>query len=497
MELRDRVTAFVRTLPVAHRIVIVSALAALAMVGVVFVRWVTTPSYTVLYSGLGETQVQDVVDGLEAEGVPYKLEGAGSRILVPQEQLYSTRAALAKGGVQAGAVTPPGYELLDEQGISVSDFRQKIDYQRALEGELSKTLMAMDAVDTATVRLVIPDEELFVDEQKPVTASVLLGTGRELSATEVETVTSLVASSVEGLQVKDVTVADTAGTVLQAAGDGGVGAATNKNMRATREFEHALAADVTTLLSRFGGGPASVVVRATLDFDETERSSVTRNPDTQTASAETTEKENFEGIGTMPGGTVGVDGGPLQEGGQESNYESEKRTTEYVIDEVSEHTVTAPGRVEKLSVAIVADDGSLTGANAPTAAEVERLVTAALGLEAERGDTIAVTAVPFPAPEVEETAPEPAGLMDMIGQIVAALVLLIICLALFLMTRRRKQVEHVIDVPAAAPALEAPQPPRLPEKADNTLNHDVANLVKEQPEEIAMLLRSWLADRRA
>ena len=498
MELRNRATGFVKALPPGQRVVIVSALAAVAMLGVVFLRWVTTPTYTVLYSGLDDTQVQDVVDGIEAQGVPYKLEAAGSRILVPQEDLYTTRAALAKNGVEAGAVTPPGYELLDEQGISVSDFRQKVDYQRALEGELSKTLMAMDAIDTATVRLVLPEEELFVDEQSPVTASVLLGTSRELSATEVETVTSLVSSSVEGLQAKDVTVADTAGTVLQAAGDGGVGSVTNKNMRSTREFEQALAADVTTLLSRFGGGPASVVVRATLDFDETERNSVTRNPDSQTPSAETTETETFAGAGTMPGGTVGVDGGPLPEGGEETNYESEKRTTEYVIDEVSERTITSPGRVEKMSVAIVTDDGSLTGASVPTAAEVERLVTAALGLEADRGDTVAVTAVPFPAVEAEESEPEAdVAVTDLIGQIIAAVVLLIVCIALFLMTRRRKPAGELVEAPAALPAVEADPPQPLPERIDNSLSTEVAHLVKEQPEEIAMLLRSWLADRRS
>lgn len=232
MDLRDRITGFVRELPVAQRVGIVAAVAALAMVGVVFVRWVTTPSYTVLYSGLDDTAVASVIDGLETQGVPYRLEAGGSRVLVPREQLYPTRAALAADGV-GGRTTPPGYELLDGQGLSVSDFRQRVDYQRALEGELARTLTAMDGIREATVHLVMPEEELFAEQQKPVTASVLLGTQRTLQQAEIEAVTFLVASSVEGLEVDQITVADASGTVLHAPGaTGGASVATNRNLRA-------------------------------------------------------------------------------------------------------------------------------------------------------------------------------------------------------------------------------------------------------------------------
>lgn len=516
MDVRDRFSAFVRTLPTAHRVGIVAALVILAMASVVFGRWITTPSFTLLYSGMDDAAVAGVVQELEGLGVPYRLEG--SRISVPQDKLYTTRAALAGAGV-AGRTAPPGYELLDEQGLSISDFRQKVDYQRAVEGELAKTLMAMDGVSTATVHLALPDEELFAERQKPTTASVLVGTARTLDESEVEAITFLIASSVEGLDAGNITVADAAGTVLHAPGDAaGSSSVTNRNLRQTREYEQALAADLTALLTRVTDGtPASVVVRATMNYDESETQTETFAPDTQVALKESTTQEDYQGTGAVPGGVVGVDGGPLAAGadGGDSTYAREEVLREFGVDKVVGRTVAAPGRVERLSVAIVMDDGTDTGAAVPAVAEIEGLARAALGLDEERGDAIAVSLLALPAPEAA-TAPEEveAGLVDRIPEAVAVLVLLIVTIALFLMSRRRKSAAApVTPVPAPLPAptahlvepdelpgtLAADLPEELPERtdADTGLQRQVADLVERQPEEIAALLRGWLADRRS
>lgn len=502
MDARERLTAFVKALPVAHRVAIVAAIAVVAMLAVPFVRWITTPSYTVLYSGLDDQAVAEVIDGLERDAVPYRLEAGGSRVLVPRERLYATRASLAAEGV-AGRTTPPGYELLDEQGLSVSDFRQRVDFRRALEGELARTLAAMDGISEATVHVVTPERELFAERQEPVTASVLVSTSRPLVETEVEAVTFLVASSVEGLEVGQITVADAAGTVLHAPGDsGGAGVATNRNLRQTREYEQALAADIAGLLETVTSSPASVVVRATLNYDESEVETETFDDDGQVTLREQTSAERFDGTGVVPGGTVGLDGGPLETDGGESSYTKDETLREYGVDRVTERTVAAPGRVERLSVAIVADDGSLTGAQVPGDGELERLVGAAVGLEPERGDEVAVTTLPFPAPADSEPEPEGDDLLGYLPQAIGGLVLLVVSVLLFLMTRRRKvTVESVERTLPARPVLEAP-----PEREEQTqpepalvggrLHSDVVDLVERQPEEIATLLRSWLADRR-
>lgn len=502
MELRERLTGTWQALPIAHRIGVVAAIVGLLMGAFMFVQWVSAPSYTVLASNLDDADVGEVVDLLESEGVAYEIGGGGTTVLVPRQRLYTTRAALAQAGVDANA-TPGGYELLDEQGLTVSDFRQQVDYKRALEGELAKTLMAMDGVDSATVHLVLPDEELFTEQRKPTTASVLLDTGRELNATEVEAVTFLVSSSVEGLETSQITVANSDGTVLHAPGDtAGAGGTTNRQLRQTREFEQSLAGDITTLLARATGSPASVVVRAELNFDETSVESVDYDPDSQVVIKEQTEDENYEGTGVSPGGTVGVDGGPLPDADGEATYEREEVLREYGVDNTTTVTNRAPGQVEGLSVAIVMDDGSVTGATVPDVDEVEQLVAAAVGLDQDRGDTVAVTPVPFPDADEETEEPNGTSLTAMIPQIVGGLVLLVVAVGLFLMTRRRKQGDDPSPAPASnlgladdTPAEEpAPEPRPAPERPDDGLKREVSEMVDRQPEEVATLLRGWLAD---
>jgi flagellar M-ring protein FliF len=513
---KDRVNELLRNIPVAHRVVVGVAVATFLLLAFGFVRWVTAPSYTVLYSGLDDAGVAAAVSELETLGTPYRIEAGGSRILVPRNELYATRASLASAGV-AGASTPQGYELLDTQGLTVSDFRQRVDYQRALEGELSKTLQGMDAVKSATVRLVLPEKQLFTDNQQPTTASVLLDTVRPLSAEEVETVSFLVASSVEGLKPTDITVADVDGQVLASPGEDGImGAASTRRQRQTRAFEEALAGDVTRLLrSTVGDAGSSVVVRAELDFDERSTERETYEPDSQVATREQTIEEEYAGTGAVPGGAVGIDGGPLNIEGGESEYRRDEATREFGVNREIVRTTAAPGDVRNLSVAIVMDDGTFTGATVPPMQEVETLVAAALGLDVERGDTVAVSMLPFPAADDEEE-PAVTPLTDQLPEMIALATLFLIALGLFIMTRRREKPTDALPAPAPDPVVWAQvreqQPagaigdvsgPVLGQPATQEevsvreqLTASVTTLVEQQPEEIAVLLRSWLADRR-
>lgn len=504
------------SLPLAHKLMALAAITVIVLAAAAFLRWVAQPSYAMLYADLEPADVAEVVDELESRGIDYQLEA--SQVLVPREDLHQARASLAGAGVSA---TPevPGYELMDEQGLSVSEFRQQVDYQRALEGELTRTIQAMSAVDSASVHLSVPEQEVFADRQDPVTASVMLGTRSELPPEEVESVAFLVASAVEGLDADQVTVTDTEGRTLHSPDMAGSSAGmTSRQLRQTREFEQALSTDVEQLLRTIAGDDrSSVVVRAALDFDEREVESETRDPDSQIALREQETAERYEGTNVTPGGAVGLDGGPLEGVEGEIDYESEDQTTEYGVDRVVERVVGAPGAVDALSVAVVMDDGTVTGAEIPPLAEIDELLTAALGLDAERGDEIAVTALPFP--ELDEDEPEAAeagSWSEQLPAIVAALVIVLIALALFLMARRRRgatrdellQWEPVADrhagqltapmpVAAPAPAVEtaAPEEPRALEYARaQRATEELGDLVDQQPEEIAELLRSWLAD---
>jgi flagellar M-ring protein FliF len=502
MERRNRVGDMLASLPLAHQVVIGIAGVVLVMAAFVFFKWVSTPSYTVLYSNLDDTTLSTVVDELDRQGVPYEIEAGGSRVLVPKDAVYTVRAALAEAGVENGA-TPQGYSLLDDQGLNVSDFRQRVDYQRALEGEMELTLLAMNAITSATVHLVTPEESLFAEDELPVTASVLVETSSPLSELEVETVIFLVASGVEGLEPANVTVADVDGAVLHAAGNiADDSAVSNRNLRMTRDFEAALATDVLNLLTTVvGTDSASVVVRAQLDFDEQSVETQTYDPESAVALRESTVDETYMGTGAPAGGTLGVEGEEVAvDTSGDYTYDRSEVIREYGVASVIAREITAPGQVEQLSVAVVMDDGSLTGVTVPATNEIESLVAAAVGLDSTRGDTISVSTIAFPVPEAaaEETPVEAASMdvTSLLPQAVGGLVLLVVMAALLMMARGSKK-GRTAALEIVQPALGGGQSSSgLEGEATPSIHPEVMNLVQRQPEEIAVLLRSWLADRR-
>ena len=509
MERRQNLFDMVRAMPLAHQVTIGIAVAVLAMAGYLFFQWVSTPTYAVLYTNLEDGALSEVVDELERQGVPYEIEAGGSRVLVPRGDVYRIRGNLAASGVRTGNA-PEGYELLDGQGLNVSDFRQRVDYQRALEGELERTLLAMTDITSATVHLVIPEEALFIEDEEPVTASVLIGSAGPLGPSEVETVTFLVSSAVEALEASMVTVADIDGEILHAGGElaAGGGAIGNRNLRMTREYEAAVAADLRALLSTVAGpNTPSVIVRAQLSFDEESVETETYDKDTAVPVRQQTREETFVGAGDPPGGTVGVEGDEIEtEDGEVYDYRLFEETTEYGIDRTLIRSVTAPGKIEQISVAVVMDDGSLTGMTVPPTSEIESLVTAAAGLVAARGDTVSVSTIPFPVEvEGELTEAEAAGgdldIMSLIPQVIGGIVLFIVAFAFLIMSRSKKvDLSDGAAVAGAANGGALPGAPAagLPAGADElgAVGSEIMQMVHRQPEEVAVLLRSWLADRR-
>jgi flagellar M-ring protein FliF len=310
---------------------------------------------------------------------------------------------------------------------------------------------------------------------------------------------------VEGLEPNQVTVASTDGTVLHAAGEDGPTSMGSRQLRMTSDFESALSGDINEMLSSLlGPGRASVIVRAELDFDERSTESETYSPDSATPIKSQLIEESFNGDGVAPAGSVGVDGTPIGTGDGAYEYLRNEDTTEFGIDRVVVRTNEAPGTVQRLSVAVVVDDGSLTGASAPDVASIEALVSAAIGSQAQRGDTVEVSAAAFPAlPEVADVAEEAetGGVMSMIPTIIGGLVLVLATVGLFLMSRSGKKKAKKGEIVETQEAL--PSGGRVLDANDvanqNTmlgLTEDVAEMVDRQPEEIAVLLRSWLADRR-
>jgi flagellar M-ring protein FliF len=211
---------------VAQKTIAVILIAALVLGTVALVSWLTKPSYSPLFSGIEPADASAIVEQLKADGVPYELTAGGGTILVPEEHVYQERLTAAAAGLPSTS-GQGGYSLLDTMGVTSSEFQQDVTYKRAIEGELAKTISAMDGVKTATVQLAIPEESVFVAEQEDPTASVFVETqgGVTLTSKQVQAIVNLTSASVEGMATTDVAVTDSTGAVLSQVGTGAVGGA--------------------------------------------------------------------------------------------------------------------------------------------------------------------------------------------------------------------------------------------------------------------------------
>ncbi len=468
----------------------------------------------ILYSDLAPETAAGVVDELESQGVDYELSDSGRVVWVPRQQVAEIRLDMSALGLPDSS---EGWSILDDQGITSSEFDQRVGYQRAMEGELAATISVIDGVSGANVHLVIPEQDLFVGDEIQASASVLLqtATSTSVSPTQVQAIVNLVASSVEGLRVDQVTVTDDAGRLLAGGDTDGLASMESDNQLRMREsYEADIERQLQSLLVPVvGPGRAVVRVSADLDFDEVLRTEETfsepTNVDGETLPrSETTRLEEYGDAGAGEEGVVNIEDeildGPAEAADDGSSYRLDERDVIYALDSVVTSTETAPGAIRSLSVAVVIDEATVP---AELVAEIESMVSAAVGADAARGDVVDVSLLPFDVSvEEQEAAIEAAveavaavstfgGLMSMIRTAGAVVVGLVVLLAGLVMLRRasRRQVIDSIDLdelPAAA--LESGQTPdgRVLERTED----DLLELVANQPEDIAVVLRQWLSE---
>src|SRR3712207_5851911 len=255
--LLDRAKAVVGQFSLAQRTIALIGIAGLVLGLVALSSWLSKPTMSPLFSGVSAADASAIVDQLDGEGVPYELADGGGTILVPADQLYATRISVAAAGLPADS-EEGGYSLLDDMGMTASEFQQQVTYQRAMEGELSKTISAIDGVKTASVKLAMPEESVFVDEVADPTASVFVETkqGVTLEAGQVQAIVHLVSSGIPGMNPTDVAVIDAQGTVLSAIGGSTAGGLADQQ---TGEYEQRVAASVQTMLDRLVGVGKAVV----------------------------------------------------------------------------------------------------------------------------------------------------------------------------------------------------------------------------------------------
>ena len=503
-----------RAFSLGQKVVTVSAVLALLVGGIVFATWHTSEPYAPLYTNLAASDASAIVDKLNAEGVPYKLAGAGTEVMVPKSTVYDTRLKISSAGLPSSSQT--GYSLLDKEGVTTSEFKQQVDYQRAIEGELAKTIQSMSGVQSASVHLAIPQQNVFNDGTQKPTAAVLLGLGggTQLTTQQVQSIVYLVSSSVPNLSADVVTITDSSGRLLAAPGQGISGTAgTDTRTQAVEDYNTREAARLQALLAPVvGTGHAVVTVNADLNFDKTSttKRSYIYDPKTPPLSEQTT-KETYNGKpgsgGTLGAGTA-TNGATANGSG---NYSKTSDTRDNALGTQTQTVENAPGSLNKEAIGVLLDS-SVKGVNL---ARVNSLIRSASGFNAGRGDTLSIQAMAFDQSAAKAAAKQQAAaakaaadkkahqqLMSYVKQGLLGLALVAVAIGVWLANRRRRRgpeqpyenddlfgPDPMDEPPPLAPQ---PAPPANEIREAAARRQALVDLAEEQPKDVASVLSGWL-----
>lgn len=421
-----QITEIWKRLKPGQRIVVVSAaVATLALAGALVI-YGSRAEYGVLFSDLKPADAQAIVEKLKSAGVAYQLSNGGTTVNVPADRVAEMRLQMAAAGALTGGHV--GFDLFDKNSFGATDFAQQVNYQRALAGELSRTLEAMDEVESARVHITPARNSVFLDKAERAKSSVMLRVrqGRELSRERTESVVNLVASAVEGLDPADVSVMDARGRLLSAPGGAGASGAGeagafNSHLESRRRFEAETAARIVSLLEPVvGAGRVRADVSAELDFSQVEQTEEKYDPQSAVVRSQQSTQELRSGAqagnnlaaGGVAGARANDPDARAAVAPQRAAATGDQRTattTNYEIDKIVRRTIGGGGRITRLSASVVVDYKTQNGVAAARTSEelgkLQELVSAAVGLNSERGDQLVVQSIPFDQPTVGEVAP--------------------------------------------------------------------------------------------
>jgi flagellar M-ring protein FliF len=499
-----------------------AALVSVAVLGVVaagIVAMIGGAPKRVLFSGLDPKDAAAVVAALEAAKIPYELGAGGTMVEVPGADVDRARLMLAEQNLPATGNV--GFELFAEQSFGLTEFAQKVNYRRALQGELERTIGALDPIAGVRVHITQPDRAVFEDEKQAPTASVTvdLRPGRPLGDRQVGAIRHLVAAAVEGLDPGDVTVVTTDGTLLSRGGaDEDAAAALDHEVDLERDLERRIA----RLLERTVGiDGVEVTVAAEMDFSQTDTTEESYDPEQSAVRSEALqESHEGAGSGSSASGTAGAASNapgatPGAPGGGDSSSRT-VRSRNFEINRTVVHTVGAKATVKRLTVAVLVDGHYTTpeGATEPVyaprteaeLAELQAVVENAMGFNSARGDRVKISSAPFrDRLDPESVAASPVGTPPwMFAAAAGGAGVLGLAAWMFLRRKRaRALTPEVLSLPARVSEVEgaiARQPAALPgqgaaaalpEGRDAARERALA-LASSDPERTADIIRGWL-----
>ena len=503
-----------------QRFIILLALAG-SVAGLVAVTlWTQQPDMQVLFGNLAVDDASGIIDKLKDAKVPYETTNGGTTILVPSAQVHDLRLEMAGQGLPHGGGV--GYEIFDRTTMGMSDFVQKLNYRRALQGELARTITQMPEVERARVHLAIPERRLFSTEQDRARASVVvsLRASQTLSKAQIQGVVHLVSSSVEGLQARDVTVVDGHGNLLSNTSSDESAGLSGTQMEYQRTLEKDIETRIQSMLERIVGVNKAVVrVSSVLDFRKIETTEERYDPNGQVVRSEQRGQERSSGVNGVSGGVPGVEsnlpGGTEVEGGQTSsnNNQTKNETVNYEISRTVSRIVEPTGTIKKLSVAVLVDglyEAPKGGDASPDQPKkyvarseeemkrIEDIVKKAMGYSTERQDQVEVVSIQFGlGPEepagasVEATPDATRNWMPYIRYAVGGVLFFLI---LFMVVR--PLMVMLAESSASVPVGETPTLPASVGQVEAAISgkqpSQILDMAKSNPANTAVVVKQWL-----
>jgi len=483
----QQLTKATQRLSIGQKLAMV-AVFLLILLSIIFaLQWVKRPDFTPLYTNLSPQDAAQMVDKLRSAKIPYKLTSGGTAIMVPSKDVYQTRISLASEGLpQASTV---GFEIFDKTNLGTTDFVQKINYHRALEGELTRTIEQLAAIQGARVHLVIPNPRLFTEEQKEATASVVLTLvgGGEISRSQVKGIAHLVSSSVEGLKPENITILDNWGNILSGRDgkDNSLFALTNNQLELQRNVESYLSHKALAMLEKaLGAGNAIVKVTVELDFKNLEKTVESYDPESSVIRSE----ERNEQVSAAQGG------------------KSESSITNYEISKTVEHIIDKTGNIKRLWASVLVNGiyKSQKGKEGKTyqprseeeIAGLTEIVKKAIGFDPSRGDQIEVANMKFGVPpQLTQVSPKGSplgGMRSAMGRnLLIGFVLVVALLFLKLALKQLGAIASSLQETSSSPTPEE-EGEGKEKKAEYDPKGQIIRMASENPDQLASLVRSWL-----
>lgn len=511
----NQLTSVFKKLTLQQKIGIAVAAVASVVAVILLINWANKPTYGVLFSNLEPKDASQIVDKLKSASVPYELGDGGKSILVPQNKVYSLRLQMAGDGLPKSSIV--GYGIFDKPSFGMTDFTQRVDYKRALEGELEKTILQLDEVEGASVHIVIPQKALFTSQQKKTTASVFLKLkpGAHLDADEINGIQNLVAASIEGLSPSNVTIVDSKGNMLSRKSSG-IDALTSAQYDLKTKVENYLANKAQTMLDAvLGPGNAIVRVNASLDFNQVEKTTEQYDPNSVVLSEQTMQQHS-----TVPADTA------------TNNSGQTNTVTNYDVGKTVEKIVGSVGGIKRLSVAVlvngkytaISKGGTQTVEYTPRSqqeiGQLTNIVKTAVGFDPSRGDQVTLVNIPFENGNQQYMMKKKPGfnIMDYANKLVilAAMIgAIIVFLSIFgKMRKRENELDHPVTVSTRArqplgdggraglggdeerDPIESLQAAEYSEEIlrAQKIRETVGGYIQTKPVDAAKLLKVWLTD---